>query len=81
MGASIVKWTTPHPCLVLSEHGLILNTNFELCEETNHRHSKGIPIYNAKQFMMTKKKPQKNLHILEDGANGVQAGDIEQVIV
>jgi hypothetical protein len=27
------------------------------------------------------KKIQERLHILEDGASGVQAGDIEQVIV
>ena len=31
--------------------------------------------------MMTKKKSKKNLHILEDGASGVQIGDIEEVIV
>ena len=30
---------------------------------------------------MTKNIPRKSLHILEDGASGVQVGDIEQVIV
>jgi hypothetical protein len=30
--------------------------------------------------MIIKKKLQDSLHILEDGANGVQVGDIEQVI-
>jgi hypothetical protein len=38
-------------------------------------------IYKAKRFMMTQKKIQERLHILEDGASGVQAGDIEQVTV
>ena len=31
--------------------------------------------------MMTKKIPKKSLHILEDGASGVQVAYIEQVIV
>ena len=31
--------------------------------------------------MMTKKHSKKSLHVLEDGACGVQVGDIEQVIV
>ena len=36
-------------------------------------------IYKANQSMMTQKKCKKTLHILEDGASDVQAGDIEQV--
>ena len=31
--------------------------------------------------MMTKKNSKKSLHILDDGASGVQVGDIEQVDV
>ena len=38
MGASTVKWTTLDPYLVLSESDSILCTNFEFCEEINHRH-------------------------------------------
>ena len=52
-----VKWTAPDPCLVLSESGSILCTNFEFCEEKNHRHLKNILIYKAKQFIMTKTNP------------------------
>ena len=33
MGASMVEWTTPDPCLVLSESDLILYTNFEFGEQ------------------------------------------------
>ena len=55
-------------------------TTFEFCEGKNHRHLEKKMIYKAKQFMMTKEF-QKSLHILEDGARGVQVGDIEQVIV
>ena len=57
MGASMVKWTTPNPCLVLSESDLKLYTNLELCEEINHRHIKRI--YKAKQYMMTKNFQEK----------------------
>ena len=31
--------------------------------------------------MIPKTIPRKNLHILDDGASGVQVSDIEQVIV
>ena len=59
LGASMVKWTAPDPCLVLSESDSILCLNFEFCEEKTHRHSKNILIYKAKQFMMTKRIPRK----------------------
>ena len=59
LGASTVKWTTPDPCLVLTESDSLLCTNFEFCEEINHRHFKNILIYKAKQFMMTKRIPRK----------------------
>jgi len=49
-------------------------------KKQNHRHSRNIMIYKAKQFMMTKHF-QGSLHILEDGASGVKIGNIEQVIV
>jgi hypothetical protein len=78
VGASTVKWTTPHPCLVLSESESSLCTNFKFCEEKNHTH---FMMYKAKQFMMTKKNSKKSLHILEDTASGMQVGDTEQVVV
>ena len=37
-------------------------------------------IYKVKQIMMTKKS-KKSLHVLEDGASGVQVGDIKPMIV
>ena len=33
MGASTVMWTTPDPCLMLSESDSIFYTNFEFCEK------------------------------------------------
>ena len=38
LGASTIKWTTLDPCLVFSESDSKLYTNFEFCEEKNHRH-------------------------------------------
>jgi hypothetical protein len=79
------KWTSPNACLVFSESGSKLYTNFEFCEEKNHRHFKNILIYKDKKIMMTtkikNKKSKESLHILQDGASVVQVGDIEQVIV
>ena len=80
-GSRAINWTTPDPCPVFSESDSKLYTDFEFCEEKNHWHFKNILIYKAQQIMMTKKISQKSLHILEDGASGVQVGDIEQVIV
>ena len=62
MGASTVKWTTPDPCLAFRESVSKLYTNFEFCEENNHRHIKNILIYKAKQSIMTKQIPRK-VHI------------------
>ena len=76
MGGSTVKWTSHDPYLVLSESDSKLYTHFEFCEKKNHKHWKNILMYKAKQFM--KNKPQESLHILEDGASGVQVDDIEQ---
>ena len=61
---------------MFSESDSKLYTNFEFCEEKNHRDIKNIPIYKAKQIVMTKKNSKKNLHIFEGGASGVQVGDI-----
>ena len=33
VGASIVKWTKPHPHLVFNESDSTLYTNFKICEE------------------------------------------------
>ena len=71
MGASVVKWTTHDPCLVLSESDSTLYTNFEYCEEKNLRNLKTINLQNQAIY------DDKNPHILEDGASGVQVGDIE----
>ena len=81
LGVSTVKWTTPYPCLVFSEGDLKLYTNFEFCDDTNHRHLKNILIYKANETTMTKNSSKKTVHFLEDNASGVQVGDIEQVIV
>ena len=55
-----------------SESDSNLCSNFEFCDE------KTILIHKAKQFMMTKRISKKSLHILDDGASGVQVGDIKQ---
>ena len=47
-------------------------------EKKNHEQLKNTLIYKAKQFMLTEKF-KKNLHFLQEGANGVQVGVIEQV--
>ena len=52
--ASMEKWKTPSPCLMLSVSNSILRTNFEYCEDKNHGIFKNIMIYKAKQFMSTK---------------------------
>ena len=57
-----------------------LYTNFEFCEEKNHRHVLNILNKKANLIMMTKNS-KKSLHVLEDGASVVQVGDIQQVIV
>ena len=49
----MVKYTTPLPCIGLSESDSKLYTNFEFCEGKNHKHLKNTLIYKAKQFMLT----------------------------
>ena len=82
MGASRVKWITPNSCLVLSESDSELYTNFEFCEEANHRDIlKTYWFTKPSQLWWPKKLQRKSLHILEDGTSVVQVGDIEQVTV
>jgi hypothetical protein len=73
MGASMVKDISPLPCIGLGESDSTLHTNFEFCEGKNHKHLKNTLIYKAKQFVLTKKIPRKNLRILEDGASSLVA--------
>ena len=82
MVASTVQWITPDPCLVLSESDSILYADFKYCEENNHRHSKRT-YWSTKPSNLgwQKSNSKKNLHILGDGASGVQVSDIEQVVV
>ena len=54
MDTSTIKYTTPLPCISLSESDSKLYTNFEFCEGTNSKHLKNTLIYKAKQFMFTK---------------------------
>ena len=78
-GASTVKWTTHDPCLVVSKSDSKLYTNFEFCEEKNHRNLKNMWILQSHAIYDDKNKSKKNLHISGYDASGVQVGDIEQV--
>ena len=53
MGASTVKYTTPLPCISISESVSKSYTNFEFFEGKNHEHFKNTLIYKAKQKMLT----------------------------
>jgi hypothetical protein len=66
---------------VLSESDSKLYTNFEFCEESNHRHFKYMLIYKSQADFDDKINFKKSLYILEDVACGVQVGDIEQANV
>jgi hypothetical protein len=44
LGTSLVKYTTPLPCINLSESDSKLHTNFEFCEGKNHKHLKNIDL-------------------------------------
>jgi hypothetical protein len=52
-------WTTPDPCLVLSESDSKLYNNFEFFDEKYYKYLSNIFIYKAKHLMMTKKIPRK----------------------
>ena len=84
-GPSMVKWTTSDPYLVLSESDSNLYTDFEFCIEKNHRHWENIYWYTKPSSLWWQKVFQEILNILhcyiEDGASGVQVGDIEQAII
>ena len=74
-GRGVQAWSNtqlPLPCIGINESDSKLYTNFELCEEINHKHLKNTLIYKAKQFMLPKKKFKKSLYILEDTASSVQ---------
>ena len=64
---------------MLSESDSKLYTNFEFCEERNHRHFS--KYWSTKPSNLWNVFFKKSLHILEDGASGVQVGNIEQVSV
>ena len=66
---------------MLSESDSILYNNFEFCEGKNHRHCKKHINLQSQAVYDDKKNSKKNLHILENGASGVQVGDIEQMTV
>ena len=81
-GASTVKWTSLDPCLVVSESDSILYTNFKSCEKKITCILKTCWSTKPSNLIYDDKiNSKKSLHILEDGASGVQVGDIEQVIV
>ena len=73
MGASTVKYTTPLPCIGLSESDSKTYTNFELCEGKNHNFflKKHIDLQ-SQVIYVDKLFFKKGLHILEDGASSVQ---------
>ena len=80
VGASTVKWTSPIPCIVFSEMIQNYTLSFEFCGELiinllKTYWSKKIQANYAGFFL------KKSLHILEEGASGVQVGEIEQLHV
>ena len=72
------KLDSLHPCLLLTESESILCADFESCKEKNHIHFNKHIDPQSEAIYGDKKK---SLHILEDGASGVQVGDVAQVIV
>jgi hypothetical protein len=79
-GASTVKWTVYDPCLVFNESESKLYTNFDSCEEKFINILKHIDLQSQSNLWWLKNS-KKSLHILDDGTSGVQASDIEQVVV
>ena len=65
-----VKYTTPLPCIVLSESDSNLYTNFEFCEGKIITIENTL-IYKAKQFVLGK-NIKNSVHDLEDGGANVQ---------
>ena len=59
MGASTVKYTTPLPCIGVSESDSKLYTRLEFYEGNNHKHLKNTLVYKAKQFVLTQKNSSK----------------------
>ena len=79
-GASTVKWTTMVACVGLSGRDSKLYTNLKFCDEISififFRQWSTKPSNSCLQILF-----KKSLHILEDGGNGEQVGDVEQVII
>jgi hypothetical protein len=76
LGASTVNLTTPLPCLYALTLNFVKKTNHVHLRKKKHEDLQSLTIYDDKNNF------KKNLHnILEDGACGVQVGNIEQVIV
>ena len=77
VGASTEKVDNLWSRMVFNEGDSNLYTNFEFCDEINHRHFKNILIYKAKQMLMTKWFREKSTYF----RSGVQVNDIEHVTV
>ena len=75
LGASMYKYTTPLPCITLSESDSKLYIKFGFCEGKNQRQLKNSLIYIIKQFMFPNFF-KKSLHILEDSASSVQVNKL-----
>jgi hypothetical protein len=80
-GASTVNWTTLDPCLVFNESVSKSYTNFGFCEEKKTQTFQEHIDLQSQANYDDKKYSKKSLHILEDGASGVQVGDIEQMTI
>ena len=59
MGASMVKWIAPDPCLVFSESDSNYTLTLNFVKNKYHRHFSKIPIYKAKQIVKTKRKRKR----------------------
>ena len=81
LGAGMVKWTALDLCLGSSESDSKVNTYFDLWEEKIHRRSHYNIDLQSQEIYNDENNSKKNLHSLEDGASGVQVGDIGQVNV
>jgi hypothetical protein len=68
-GASMVKYTTPLPCIGFNGIGSKLYTNFEFCEGKNHKHLKNTLIYKSQTIYVAKLKLKKSTHNIEDVAS------------
>ena len=81
MCASIVKWTIHDPFLGSSKSDSKLYTNFDTLWRNSSQTFENHIDLQSQAINDDENNFKKSLHILEDGASGVQVGDIEQVIV